>query len=116
MKSQRYRILTTMTDIKVFLLFLLDNIGYPLEHRTIMNIVAENTGDISLDYEECLYMLVQSGHLLYDEVHDDKYYMISDKGRMVAHELYDTLDKSFRERSLRAAIRHISLALGFRNV
>ena len=112
MKSQRYRILTTMTDIKVFLLFLLDNIGYPLEHRTIMNIVAENTGDISLDYEECLYMLVQSGHLLYDEVQDDRYYMISDKGRMVAHELYDTLDKSFRERSLRAAIRHISLVNG----
>ena len=54
-------------------------------------------------------MLVESGHLLYDEVGDDKYYMISDKGRMVAHELYDTLDKSFRERSLRAAIRHISL-------
>ena len=112
MKSQRYRILTTMTDIKVFLLFLLDNIGYPLEHKTIMNIVAENTGDISLDYEECLYMLVQSGHLLYDEVNDDKYYMISDKGRIVAHELYDTLDKSFRERSLRAAIRHISLVNG----
>jgi hypothetical protein len=38
--------------------------------------------------------------------------MISDKGRMVAHELYHTLDKSFRERSLRAAIRHISLVNG----
>ena len=109
MKTPRHRILTTMTDIKVFLLFLLDNIGQPLEQKTIISIVEENTGDISLDYEECLYMLVKSGHLLYDEVFENKYYMISDKGRMVASELYDTLDKSFRERSLRAAIRYISL-------
>ena len=34
----------------------------------------------------------------------------SDKGRMVASELYDSLDPAFRERSLRSAIRHISVA------
>ncbi len=101
--------LTTTTDMKVFLLFILDNIGYPLEHETIMNIVRENIEEISLDYDECLRQLVCSEHLLYDEIGDERYYMISDKGRMVATELYDSLDKSFRERSLRIAIQHISL-------
>ncbi len=102
--------LNTTTDMKVFLLFILDNIGYPLEHSTIMTIVRENTNEISLDYDECLRQLVASEHLLYDEVGEERYYMISDKGRLVAAELYDSLDKSFRERSLRVAIQHISLA------
>ena len=109
MKKQGIPQLKTTTDIKVFLLFILDNIGYPLEHKTIMEIVEENTGDISLDYTECLRQLVASEHLLYDEFGDDRYYMISDKGRMVASELYDSIDKSFRERSLKLAIKHISL-------
>lgn len=96
--------------MKVFLLFLLDNIGYPLEHTTIMEIVQENTEEISLDYDECLRQLVSSEHMLYDEVGDERYYMISDKGRLVAAQLYDSLDKGFRERSMRVAIKHISLS------
>ena len=96
--------------MKVFLLFLLDNIGYPLEHATIMEIVQENTDEISLDYDECLRQLVASEHMLYDEVGEERYYMISDKGRLVAAQLYDSLDKGFRERSMRVAIKHISLS------
>ena len=102
--------LNTTTDMKVFLLFLLDNIGYPLEHTTVIEIVQENTDEISLDYDECLRQLVSTGHVLYDEVGAERYYMISDKGRLVAAELYDSLDKGFRERSMRLAIKHISLS------
>ncbi len=109
MKKKEFALNTT-TDMKVFLLFILDNIGYPLEHETIINIVRENTDEISLDYDECLRQLVASEHLLFDEFDDERYYMISDKGRLVAAELYDSLDKSFRERSLRVAIQHISLS------
>ncbi len=109
MKKKEFELNTT-TDMKVFLLFLLDNIGYPLEHSTLISIVQENTDEISLDYDECLRQLVVSEHLLYDEVGDERYYMISDKGRLVASELYDSLDKTFRERSLRVAIKHISLS------
>jgi hypothetical protein len=111
-RKNRDSILTTTTDIKVFLLFLLDNIGYPIEHMTVMDIVEENTGDISLDYDACLTELVDSGHLYYDDLGDEKYYMISDKGRVVASELYDNLDKDLREKSLRSAIKHISLSKG----
>ena len=102
--------LNTITDLKVFLLFLLDNIRYPIDGTTMLGIIEENVDDISLDYEECLRELADSEHLLFDEIEGEKYYMISDKGRLVASELYDTLDKEFRERSLRTAIKHISLS------
>jgi hypothetical protein len=102
--------LRTTTDLKVFLLFLLDNIRSPIDEETLLYIVEENTDDITLDYTACLIELVASGHLYFDEVDKIKYYMISEKGRMVASELYDTLDKEFREKSLRSAIKHMSLS------
>lgn len=110
MRKNKEFALNTLTDIKVFLLFLLDNISYPIDRTTVMQIVEENTDDISLDYDSCLGELVDSEHLLFDEVEGERYYMISDKGRVVASELYDSLDKGFREKSLRSAIKHISLS------
>ena len=92
MRKNKEFTLNTLTDIKVFLLFLLDNISYPIDHTTILEIVEENTDDISLDYDSCLAELSASEHLLFDEVEGERYYMISDKGRLVAAELYDSLD------------------------
>ena len=108
--------LNTTTDLKVFLLFLLDNIRYPIDSETIMTIVSENTDEITLDYEHCLGELCDSGHLLYDDQDGVKYYMISDKGRAVAAELYDNLDEGLRERSLRSAIKHVSLSKSETNI
>ncbi len=110
MKKQKEFELKNTTDMKVFILFLMDNLGYPLDHESIIAIMQENTDEITLDYDECLRQLAESEHLLFDEVDGVRYYMISDKGRLVAAELYDNLDKNFRERSLRLAIRHLSLS------
>lgn len=109
MKKSKEPILSTMTDIKVFLLFLLDNIAHPIDHTSLMSIIMENMSVISFNYEECLGELVDDGHLYFDEVDGERYYMISDKGRFVASELYDSLDPAFREKSLKIAIKHISL-------
>ena len=110
MKRNKKFGLNSITDLKVFLLFLLDNIRYPVDSDTITTIVSENTDDITLDYQQCLGELVDSEHLLYDEIEGVRYYMISDKGREVASELYDNLDAGFRERSLRSAIKFLSLS------
>ena len=110
MKKNKQFGLNTITDLKVFLLFLLDNIRYPIDRDTILSIIEENTDDISLDYDHCLSELAGSNHLLYDEIEGERYYMISDKGRSVASELYDNLDAGFRERSLRSASKHVSLS------
>lgn len=102
--------LRTPTDIKVFLLFLLEQISYPIDRTTLVEIISENTDELTIDYDECLGELSDSGHLWFDEVDGERYYMISDSGRMVATELFDNLDKEFRERSLKSAIKHISLS------
>ncbi len=109
MKRNKESVLNTMLDIKVFLMFLLDNIAHPIDHTTFMTIIMKNVEVISFDYDECLRELVEDEHLYYDEVDGERYYMISETGRKVASELYDRLDPEFRERSLRQAIKYISL-------
>ncbi len=99
-----------MTDIKVFLLFLLDRIEYPIDHTTLIDIVAKNTDEIILDYDECLRDLSDTEHIICDEVDGERYYMISESGKMVAAELYDSLDKEFLERSMIDAARYVSLS------
>ena len=109
MKKKNFELRTT-TDIKVFLLFLLEYIRYPIDRSTLIDIVSENTKELIMDYDGCLGELADSGHVLFDELDGEKYYMISDSGRMVAAELFDSLDKEFRERSLKSAIKHMSLS------
>ncbi len=109
MKKKQF-VLKTTIDIKIFLLFLLEQIRYPIDHTTLINIVSENTDEIQMGYDECLADLVDAGHLLFDELDGEKYYMISDSGRMVAAELIDSLDGEFREKSIKSAIKHMSLS------
>ena len=109
MKKKKFT-LRTETDLKVFLLFLLEQIRYPIDRTTLINIIAENTEEIVFDYDASLAELSDIGHVWFDEIDGEKYYMISDSGRMVALELFDSLDKEFRERSIKCAIKHMSLA------
>ena len=110
MKKRNRFGLDTTTDIKIYLLFLLDRIGNPIDHTSLIDIISENTREIMLDYDQCLDELVTAGHLYYDSDGTERYYMISDSGHEIAAELYDTLDEGFREQSARSAVRYISLS------
>lgn len=110
MRKQKNFSLRTLTDIKVFLLFLLEKIAYPIDKTTLMRIIAENTYMLSFEYEEAFSELAADGHLYTDTVDGETYCMISKSGRMIASELYDTLDPAFREKSLNAVAKYLSLA------
>ena len=101
MKKRKRFTLKTTTDIKIFILFLLDNLGYPIDYTAVIGMVSENTEQLTMDYDECLRELTDDGHLLYDEYNGERFYMISDSGRMITGQLYDSLDGEFRENSLR---------------
>ncbi|GEM_PF-2404892 len=100
----------TMTDIKILLLFLLDNIRYPVDADTLRKVLYECVDTLSLDYDECLGKLLDEGHVLFDDVGGVRYYMISATGRALSAELYDTLDPVFREKSLKATAKYMSLS------
>ncbi len=109
MKKSKKFLLRAETDIKVFLLYLLDHINCPIDYTTLSEIIAENTEEIIIDYNECLDGLVDRGHLLFDEFDGEKYYMISETGRTVASMLYDRLDVEFLERVQKYVAKYMSL-------
>lgn len=110
MKKNKDIIFKSITDLKIFLLFILDNLRYPAEEATVLEIAEKSTNELILDYAECLAALTDSGHLLYDEIDGTKYYMISKKGRETSAELYDLLDESFRENTLRSVAKYLSVS------
>ena len=110
MKKKKAPVLRTMTDIKVFLLYVLDRVSFPMDEITMSYIIVDNAPTFSMEYDEALAMLVESGHIHAEDVEGKTYYIINDLGRMVARELYDTLDPALRERSEACAAKYISLA------
>lgn len=99
----------TEIDIKILILFLLDNIRYPVAAETLRKILYESVDLVTFGYDECLDALVTAGHVLHDEVDGVDYYMVSSTGRALSAELYDSLDSFFREKSLRAAAKYMAL-------
>ena len=100
--------LSSLTEIKIFLTYILDYVDRPLDYTTLSRIIMDNVENPSLDYEEALNALSDDGYLYFDEIDGEKYYMITEVGRSLASELYDTLSEDIREKSIRVAVRHIS--------
>lgn len=112
MKNYKETGIKSLTDLKVYVLFILDNIGHPLTMENIIEILSQAMDDISLDFDQCISELEDTDHLCSDTVDGVKYYTITEKGRFVSSQLYDSIDEKFRENSLRLAIRYISLSAG----
>ena len=97
------------TQIKIFILFLLDELRYPLDDSTISRIVQENGYVGMFDFQECFSELQEQGHVSEYEDGGVKYYTISETGHIVASELQDEIMESIREKSAKSASRLLSL-------
>lgn len=100
--------MSNQTDVKIFILFLLDNINYPLDYSTIHDICIQNGYVGGFDFAACFSQLKELGHILEDGEADERYYVISPTGKMVAAELQSNLLLSIREKSLKSAMRLLS--------
>jgi len=109
MKKKNDRELWDKTDVKIFILFLLDNLQYPLDMDTISRIVHETGYVGGFDFAECFSELQDDGHILGDEVDGVAYYQVSETGRMVAKQLQSNLLEKIREESMICAARLLSL-------
>ena len=96
------------TDIKVLILYLLDEINYPLDYEIIHDIVSHSGYVGRFDFAEAFSKLLEMGHILSDVEDGETLYLISPTGKMVAAELQSNLLLSIREKSLKAAMHLLS--------
>jgi len=120
-------------EIKIFILYLLDKIGYPLDYPSIGSIMMQDGIVNFFDFAQCFFALVDAGHIR--EIVSDQntsyahyiregeeeneaeglsdstiLYEVTETGRQVAGVLSDSLMISIREKSYRSALRHLSFA------
>lgn len=94
-------------NVKIFVLYLMENINYPMDFVTINDVVMQTDYIIYLDFAECFHEMVDDGLILMEEIEGEPYYYVSDKGRLVARELHSDILSSILDQSLNYALRYL---------
>jgi len=103
--------ITDKNDIKIFLLYLMDCLGYPLDYSTVSEIVILDGVVNYFDFAECFNELLDAGHILKKPEKDkkgDDVFFVSETGKIVARELQDRIARFIRDEGLKSALRYLS--------
>ena len=94
-------------DIKIFILYLLRNVGYPLDFGNINDIVLQDGVVGYFDFAECFAELIDAGNVQEIKEREKVCYQITEQGKMVADNLESEILQFIRERSLKSAVRFL---------
>lgn len=97
-------------EIKIFILYLMDRIGYPLSCADVCSIMHQENVVSYFDCADCFAELIDMSHVVEVEKSEggEALYLVTDTGKSIATELNDTLSPGIKEASYRSAIRHLS--------
>lgn len=101
--------LKNATDVKIFILFLLNNVRYPLTLDEITELVTADGFVESFDFTACFSELLEHEHITKGIEDGKEMYMITPKGMETSANLEDSLLSSLRKHSLHSATRYLSL-------
>lgn len=97
--------LTNKIDIKVFILYLLKNVGEPLEYTTVNDIVVQDEFVNYFDFAFCFSELLEAGQIAEIQISDNCLYSISESGKEILESYESSLLPVIRERALKSALR-----------
>lgn len=97
-----------MKNVKIFVLYLMQNLGRPLDFVTLNDIVMQTDYIMYLDFAEAFGQMLD-GDLIREagELDGDKLYEITEKGICVAENLSSDVLSSILDKSLAAAFRYL---------
>ena len=96
-------------NVKIFVLYLMQNINYPLDYVTLNDIVMQNDYVMYLDFAESFHEMLDM-ELIREECKNeagDPMYLVTEKGRVVATELHSEILSSLLDKSLECALRYL---------
>jgi len=94
-------------SVKIYVLYLMDKINYPLPYCTINDIIMQNEFVGYFDFAECFAEMIDDSLVLCEQLDGVECYYVSDRGRTVAEELSGNLLPSVLDDSLANAWRLI---------
>ena len=98
----------SVRNVKIFVLYLMENVGRPLDFVTLNDIVMQTDYIMYLDFAEAFHSMLDDGLIeVAGEQNGEQTYDITEKGRMVAESLHSDILPSILEKSLAAALRYL---------
>lgn len=96
-------------NVKIFVLYLMENINYPLDYATLNDIVMQTDYVMYLDFAESFNEMLDASLILElpGEEENNPLYVVSDKGKCVARELNSDILRAVLDKSLSAALRYL---------
>ena len=98
----------SMRNVKIFVLYLMENINYPLDFVTLNDIVMQTDYVMYLDFAEAFGEMLDGGLVEKLTVDGEELYVATERGRCVARELKSDLLPSILDRALSAALRYLN--------
>ncbi len=98
----------SMKNVKIFVLYLMENVGKPLDFVTLNDIVMQTDYIMYLDFAEAFNKMLDDDLIAEAGVVDgDTVYEITERGRNVAETLHSDILSSILDKSLAAALRYL---------
>ena len=98
----------SMRNVKIFVLYLLENINYPLDFATINDVVMQTDYVMYLDFAEAFYQMLDMDLIeKLDDGEGNELYLITAKGRCVARELKSDLLACMLDKALAKALQFL---------
>ncbi len=99
-------------NIKVFVLYLMQNVGYPMDFVTLNDIVMQTDYVAYLDFAESFSAMVDTDLVacVGTTAQGESTYAVTDKGAMVVDTLKGDILPSILEESLTLALRHLDFS------
>lgn len=99
--------LSDRDDIQIFVLYILNSIGYPLSYNDLHDMAVQDGFITSFDFIEAYGELMKNGNIRKETGEGEKL-AITEKGRHVAETLNGHLLSSVKERAMKSALRLLS--------
>ena len=99
------------SEIKIFILHLMDRIGYAVNCNDICSILSQESIAGYFECGDCFTELIEAGHLVDSGTPDERgevTYSVSESGKQIEMALSDQISSSIKEASYRSAIRYLS--------
>lgn len=97
----------SMRNVKIFVLYLMENINYPLDFVTLNDIVMQTDYVMYLDFAEGFNQMLDNGLIEKVEFEGEDCYIATEKGKCVARELNGDILSTILDQSLSRALRYL---------
>ena len=96
-------------NVKIFVLYLMENINYPLDYATLNDIIMQTDYVMYLDFAESFNEMIDAELIieLEGEEKNQPVFVVSEKGKHIARELNSDILTSILDKSLSAALRYL---------